>query len=348
MRKNRSNPEYLQKKFSALLEASHAMRILDLGWNGTAFIDRHLSVEMAVTFVGDDIRTVRVAQDRGLHALHCASVPALPNKFDVVFYHPEGHSAKKQVFHWIDGVFQCLKVGGRLFFAGQKDRGVLSYMKYVGSVFGNATLVGRENRMQFYCAEKTSDVTSVDPIPVGHTFEIDILPDEKLSFYTEDGVFAREGLDAGTERLLGEIGDIEADNVLDMGCGCGVIGIVCAKRKPNASVVMTDVSARAIHCATINIGKNQVENAKACVGDLYEHCKNQQFDLIVSNPPFHEGNQTGWPLVDGAYEHLVTGGRLVIVVMRPIPYQNRMNQVFGTCNVLSESGGYTVLCAQKI
>jgi 16S rRNA (guanine1207-N2)-methyltransferase len=135
--------------------------------------------------------------------------------------------------------------------------------------------------------------------------------------------------------------------VFDMGCGYGLLGLVCARLAQNGRVWLSDVSMRAVTCATENMARNQITNAQVGVGDLYESVGDTPLDLILSNPPFHEGNKTAWPLIDGAIERLNPNGVLMLVVMRAGPYIKRMETVFGHVEICAEAGGYTVLKCQK-
>ena len=62
-----------------------------------------------------------------------------------------------------------------------------------------------------------------------------IIDNLSFTFYTDNGVFSKKGLDFGTRTLLENI-DLELikGSVLDFGCGYGPIGIY-VKKKTNAN-----------------------------------------------------------------------------------------------------------------
>lgn len=347
MAKSHYSPEPLKKAFVDLWIPEANAEVLDLGWAGDVFVNEKASYGSTVTFVGDDIRAVRVSISQGCDAIHAASPRELAKQFGAVFYHPAGHSAKGQVFEWIESAHERLKIEGDFYIAGQKDRGILSYVKYVEQVFGNVRRVGRLGRMQFFTAKKVNDSVRVQSVDTTHTVTYSNVAKKDYSFVTCDGVFSRDGIDPGSQLLLEHLSPSSDATVLDIGCGYGLLGLVCADLVTQGHVTLTDVSARAVACTQQNIFNNRIENAVAEVGDLYEVAQGQQFDLIISNPPFHEGNQTGWPLIDGAWDHLKDNGELVLVVMRPVPYQKRMEKVFGGYEICTESNGYTVVKALK-
>ena len=69
-----------------------------------------------------------------------------------------------------------------------------------------------------------------------------IINNTKFSFYTDNGVFSKKGLDFGTRSLLESLKDVSGD-VLDFGCGYGPIGIFI-KKKFDTNVDMVDINKR--------------------------------------------------------------------------------------------------------
>jgi methylase of polypeptide subunit release factors len=71
--------------------------------------------------------------------------------------------------------------------------------------------------------------------------------------------------------------------VLDVGTGCGVQALHASRHA--GSVVATDLSARALAFARLNLALNGVR-AELRQGNLLEPADGERFDLVVSNPPF--------------------------------------------------------------
>ncbi|MBT3603074.1 MAG: class I SAM-dependent methyltransferase [Candidatus Latescibacteria bacterium] len=347
MAKHKHDAKSLQHAFIRCAELASSGRVLDLGWGGEPFVAACPMGDSEVCFVSDDIRPVRCSDSTGVASYHLISPAKVPGLFRSAFYHPAGPAAKGQVFHWVDVSFNKLELGATLYLAGQKDRGVLSYVKYVESVFGQVKRIGRTGRMQYFSATKTHKDPGIAPTDIEHLLEASDLPGDALQFKTLDGVFSRDGIDPGSRILLEQVTVAHDAHVMDVGCGYGLLGIACAKWVPNGHVWLGDISARAVVCAQDNVVKNKIYNASVGVSDVYEFAANQQFDLILSNPPFHEGNKTSWPLIDGALERLKPGGELMIVVMRTGAYVKRMQAVFGDVEVCAETSGYSVLRATK-
>lgn len=73
--------------------------------------------------------------------------------------------------------------------------------------------------------------------------------------------------------------------VLDMGTGSGAIAVAIAHNRPDASVSALDVSLDALAVATRNAERNGA-NVRFLHSDWYAAVEGEQFDLIVSNPPY--------------------------------------------------------------
>ncbi|APC96544.1 peptide chain release factor N(5)-glutamine methyltransferase [Francisella frigiditurris] len=78
----------------------------------------------------------------------------------------------------------------------------------------------------------------------------------------------------------------EALDILDLGTGSGAIAIALAAEYPNSNVVAVDFSKEALKQSEINAKQNSVDNIKFIESDWYENLAKYKFDIIVSNPPY--------------------------------------------------------------
>lgn len=79
---------------------------------------------------------------------------------------------------------------------------------------------------------------------------------------------------------------VAPQQILDLCCGSGCIGIACALAFPESSVVLADVSADALEVAQINIRRFGLESRVNCVQSDLFNATDAVFDLIVCNPPY--------------------------------------------------------------
>ena len=165
-----------------------------------------------------------------------------------------------------------------------------------------------------------------------------------LRIYSLPGVFSANELDSGTSLLLSTLTSPIQGKVLDVGCGAGVIGSMIKKYHPKADVTMTDIHAMAIQSARQTLAENQLEG-NVIASDVFSHIEGK-FDLIISNPPFHDGIDTAYravkELIQQAKWHLTAGGELRIVANAFLPYPDLLAQHFGKFDVLAQTTKFKV------
>ncbi|EAL2459066.1 methyltransferase domain-containing protein [Campylobacter lari] len=78
-------------------------------------------------------------------------------------------------------------------------------------------------------------------------------------------------------------------NVLDIGCGCGILGLLIKQKFPNSKVFMLDIQDENIQLTHKNAKENNLEIQSFC-GDFLEYNSDIKFDFLISNPPFYKKN----------------------------------------------------------
>ena len=168
----------------------------------------------------------------------------------------------------------------------------------------------------------------------------------KLHLETADGIFSPNGPDAGTLAMLGEVEVRPDDRVLDLGCGCGIVGIYCAKKVGAENVVMCDISPTAAGIAQKNAEENGVGGIKVYCGDGPSALGGETFTLILSNPPYHTDFSVAKRFIEDGFKRLEVGGRMVMVTKRLDWYKNKLISVFGGVKIY-RINEYFVFVAEK-
>ena len=174
-------------------------------------------------------------------------------------------------------------------------------------------------------------------------YSVDILGN-CYSFYTDNGVFSKEKLDFGTRVLLENI-PIEKlhGDILDVGCGYGVIDIVLGKIV-DAKFLGVDVNRRALHLAEMNKKENNLSNISFVESSCYENV-NGKYDFIITNPPIRAGKKIVYEIVMGAKNFLKDDGSLFIVVRKEQGAKSMIRDLeeFYRVEVLNKVKGFFVI-----
>lgn len=170
--------------------------------------------------------------------------------------------------------------------------------------------------------------------------------DIPMIFKSDATLFAHKAIDTGTLAMLSIIDFSPNDKVLDLGCGYGIVGILASKIIGSENVIMCDISETAVQYSKINAELNQIMNIDIKISDGYKNIMDNDFTLILSNPPYHTDFSVAKQFIEGGYKRLVFGGRMVMVTKRLTWYKNKLSSVFGGVKV-HEIDGYYVFIAEK-
>ncbi|MFN2582658.1 MAG: class I SAM-dependent methyltransferase [Candidatus Dormibacteria bacterium] len=141
-----------------------------------------------------------------------------------------------------------------------------------------------------------------------------VLPDRKMDFQTDRGVFAHGRLDRGTELLLRSVQPPQRGALLDLGCGYGAIAVTMALRAPAATIWAIDVNARARELTAENARLERATNVH--VGTPNDVPDLLQFDAVYSNPPVRLGKAQLHDVVLTWLRRLRPDGVAYLVVQR--------------------------------
>ena len=167
-----------------------------------------------------------------------------------------------------------------------------------------------------------------------------------FKFMTDNGVFSKNHVDIATSFMLKTIFEEIKGDVLDVGCGYGVIGITVAKNPNVTSVTMLDVNRRALNLTKRNSEKNKViQKVQIVESDGFEKVS-EKYDTIITNPPIRAGKTVIYKMYEDAKEHLKDGGVLYLVINKKHGAPSTitfLNTLFGNCEVLDKKTGFNVI-----
>ncbi len=254
--------------------------------------------------------------------------------------------------------WRLLRIGGRCTIAGATNEGAKSAARLLEVIFGNCQVLASESGYRVVAATKrteslpeASELTS--PFLAPDAFhEIDAtLRGAALTLCTRPGVFSWEHLDEATEVLSACMEIPSQASVLDLGCGAGPLGVVASRLSGGGPVTLVDADVEAIRSTQRTVQGAGVSDARAMCSDIAVAVLGEQFDVVVTNPPFHVGKSTAlnvpMQFMRDAYLVLRPGGALFLVANRTLPYEQPLTDLFGHVRTVHDCARFKVLSATR-
>ncbi|MFP4263542.1 MAG: methyltransferase [Halomonas sp.] len=266
----------------------------------------------------------------------------------VVLFWPKSHALGEW---WLLWLCATLPEGTPLELVGENQGGIRRVLKVLAALGLGCRKRDSARRCSLF--ETRLARVGIDPEAAWTPFEAD-LGDERLTLVSHPGVFGHGKLDDGTRLLIETLSEAGrapgglAGEVLDLGCGDGILAAWLARR--GARVTAVDVNTFAVEATRRSLAANEL-TGEAQESDVYSALGERTFDAIVSNPPFHQERAIDYGpaarLIEAAPAHLRPGGALVIVANAFLPYPDRLERAFGGFEILADDRRFRVYRAVR-
>lgn len=173
--------------------------------------------------------------------------------------------------------------------------------------------VGRERDRNDLLAKIRDDPDRVRSFAATWTASVPGGPQIELTSFP--GCFCHRRRDEGglalaevVARELGPAPRARRLTLLDMGAGCGLVGLLVAKSVPGIALTMVDSHTRAVEAAKLNAAKLGVDAGVLLADDGTPPELDGTFDVFVGNPPYYSEYRIADVFLATAVRALKPGG----------------------------------------
>ncbi len=279
-------------------------------------------------------------------SINVCSEPYIDKKqeFDSVFYQLSHEGLNNElVLDLLQQIHQALAKEGKCFISIEKnDRWLLDQIK---KVFGNHSITSNDKKKSCVVGKKKQKLKRVRSYE--GEFEMTIFGKNSVRLFSIPGVFSHRRVDQGAQALSEIVESLPDDSLLDMGCGCGAVGISIAKNQNLRRVCFVDSNPRAIFITKKNCEINSVVNYEALLSDSGLLPNNCGFSLFVGNPPYFSNYKISSLFIDTAFNSLDLNGRAYIVAKNAEWHFDYMKKLFNNAELFKRRG-YQVVKSVKL
>ncbi|CAM2965848.1 ribosomal RNA small subunit methyltransferase C [Pseudoalteromonas atlantica] len=292
----------------------------------TAFSYNHANGEFAKKINGIDV---------------CVNHEMAANDYDlVILYYPK---SKPEVLMALDNIRAVINEKAQLLVVGENKSGVKSIEKQLAGKAQYSNKIDSAKHCILFSFEQLENSPTFEISRYHKTFRVNVAGVE-FDAISVPGVFNHGALDAGTKMLLENAPTTKQGNVLDFGCGAGLIATFLGIKNPALTFTCSDVSALATYATEQTLKLNNIKGGTILSDGLKSI--SGKFDLIVSNPPFHTGIATDYTIAEAflsnAKQHLTKVGKLSIVANSFLKYPPILEAQFGSFHTVYKNNKFAV------
>lgn len=256
---------------------------------------------------------------------------------------------KMLTHHVINEALRHLTAAGNLYVIGEKTDGIKSITKQAAELYQSDVTARKFGNAYLAQFSRPSDaILDSKRLPTAGYTDLRLISHPLLNFYSKPGVFGWEKVDKGSQLLVSCLPPViqymkGVESVLDLGCGWGYL-MLATQAIPIDVRVATDNNVAAVDAANRNFTDAGM-NVQCVVDDCGSQIR-QRFDLILCNPPFHQGFQVSDTMTE---KFLKSASRLsrrstraIFVVNQFIPLQKLAESYFKESRLLASAHGFNV------
>jgi 16S rRNA (guanine1207-N2)-methyltransferase len=175
----------------------------------------------------------------------------------------------------------------------------------------------------------------------------------ETGLWSRPGVFAWDRIDQASRLLAQHLPNNLSGQLADFGAGIGYLAKMAINKNPLITHVdLYEAEHRALECSRLNLKPEESKIAVQYYWHDVTRGLDKHYDVIVSNPPFHQGREDlpalGQAFIREAAKALKKDGHFFMVANRHLPYEAQLQKDFTDIRVLSTEDGFKVIAARKM
>jgi 16S rRNA (guanine1207-N2)-methyltransferase len=239
-----------------------------------------------------------------------------------------------------------VREGGTIVVAGGKEDGIQSLRKRIDQFGFSGDHMPKYHGVAFWFTRPADIADAARTLTSGPVRVVD-------RFTAAPGMFSHDRIDQASELLATRIPEDFRGHAADFGAGWGYLSVMLGGRAPGAKGIdLFEADYNALEAARENMAENCPDVATRFYWfDLTSETPRDHYDLIVMNPPFHEGQAVdhglGASMIRTAAKSLKIGGRLMLVANRGLPYEPVMKETFKEWGETCRNARFKVLWGKR-
>ncbi|QCI21629.1 16S rRNA (guanine(1207)-N(2))-methyltransferase RsmC [Buchnera aphidicola (Hyadaphis tataricae)] len=252
----------------------------------------------------------------------------------IIYYWPKN---KKEAEFQLKNALSCLSLNTRVFIVGNNSSGIKSASKILQPWIKLKKIDNAKHSILM-----TGSIKKTIQFTLHNFFKIHTW--NNLYIKSLPGVFGHKKIDEGSKLLASTFSKNMNGKILDMGSGTGFLSVCLLNCSPNVLVTLTDNNVIALKCSQETLKINQFKG-QIIASNIYSNIF-EKFDLIISNPPFHEDLATNFntikTIIFESVQYLKPKGELRFVVNSCFKYDIFLKKIFKHFDIIEKNYKYQV------
>jgi len=257
--------------------------------------------------------------------------------------------AKQETQYLLASLAPHLELGASIILVGEKKCGIKSANSLLKPYASHINALDSARHCSLLYCELDKPVAEFNQADWIKTYTVKV-NEITLEICSLPGVFSHGELDKGTELLLQHLPQNLKGNLLDFGCGAGVIGCYIQTIYPKLEIDMVDINAYALASAKLSLIKNRL-NANVLPSNVFSEI-DKKYNTLISNPPFHSGKETNYvaaeTFINQSPTKLKDNGTFFIVANKFLRYEPLLENSYKNLTTTQQNNKFKLLkCINK-